>query len=49
MISFIQLPYRAHHLRHKELGPFATAVILALILCFQLGLLVWLFLHTWRA
>lgn len=48
MISFIQLPYRGiEHSRPKEFGPFATALVLALIICFQLGLLVWVFVKDW--
>jgi hypothetical protein len=33
----------------REFGPLATALILALIICFQLGLLAWVFLEDWRA
>ena len=45
MISFIRLPYRPVRAARsrREVGPWATAVILALILCFQVGLLVWAF------
>ncbi len=46
MISFIQIPY--HRLRsgvpRVEVGPVATAVVLALILSLQIALLVGLFL-----
>jgi hypothetical protein len=46
MISFIQLPYRGTEDRaQKEFGPLGTALILALIVFFQVGLLVWVFLE----
>lgn len=49
MISFIQLPYRGgEQARHQAVGPLGTALILALILCFQLGLLAWVCLEGWR-
>lgn len=50
MISFIRLPYRAAHgaSPRREIGPWATALILILILFFQLGLLLWVFLKDWR-
>lgn len=50
MISFIRLPYHGvqNAPRRREIGPWATAVILALILCLQIGLLVWVFLKDWR-
>ena len=45
MISFIQLPYRgSSETAQRGFGPAATAVILALIICFQLALLAWVFL-----
>ena len=46
MISFLQLPCRTAHSApsRANLGPLATVLILALILFFQLGLLVWVFL-----
>ena len=49
MITFVQLPYRKLQtvVRPSEVGPRATAVVLALILCFQIGLLVWVFLRNW--
>ena len=49
MITFIQLPYRKLHSaeRTAEVGPWATAVVLALILFFQIGLLIWVFLKNW--
>jgi hypothetical protein len=49
MISFIRLPYRPARTvpSRTEIGPWATAVILALILCFQVGLLVWAFVAQW--
>jgi len=48
MISFIQLPYRKLHSAQmqEQIGPLATTVILALILCLQLALLVWAFLRN---
>jgi hypothetical protein len=51
MIPFIQLPYKAERRARAtaEIGPLATAMILALILCFQLALLVWVFLKDWRS
>ena len=50
-MSFIQLPYRAMQRTrsHADIGPLGTALILALILFFQLGLLVWVFLQEWRS
>ena len=50
MITFIQLPYRRVQTAapHIEVGPRATAIVLALILCFQIGLLIWVFFGTWR-
>ena len=49
MISFIQLPHRGEQCSRSsaEFGPLATALILALILCFQIGLLLWIFLRDW--
>ena len=50
MISFVQLPYRGGtQTHHREFGPAATALILALIVCFQLGLLAWVFLKEWHS
>ena len=50
MISFIQLPYRGvQQGPPREFGALATALILALIICFQLGLLAWVFLKDWIA
>jgi hypothetical protein len=50
MISFVQLPYRGEKQSHeREFGPAATALILALIVCFQLVLLAWVFLKGWRS
>ncbi|HZR17647.1 MAG TPA: hypothetical protein VFE51_10000 [Verrucomicrobiae bacterium] len=50
MISFIQLPYRSReHGGPREFGPVGTALILALIVCFQLGLLVWVFMRDWQS
>jgi hypothetical protein len=50
MISFIQLPYRGvQQGQLREFGPLATALILALIVCLQLGLLAWIFLKDWIA
>jgi hypothetical protein len=45
MISFIQLPYRKLHpaQMQEQIGPLATAVILALILCLELALVVSMF------
>ena len=49
MISFIQLPYRRLPRGEgaADVGPWGTAVVLALIVCFQIGLLVWVFLGHW--
>jgi len=49
MISFIDLPYRAgpRPRLSEEIGPWATALVLALILFFQIGLLLWVFLKDW--
>jgi hypothetical protein len=50
MISFIQLPYRnQEHGGAREFGPVGTALILALIVCFQLGLLLWVFVQDWAS
>jgi hypothetical protein len=48
MISFIQIPYRRLHPGgpRSEVGPLAAAVVLVLILCFQIGLLFWVFLNV---
>ncbi|HLH52207.1 MAG TPA: hypothetical protein VKY92_01125 [Verrucomicrobiae bacterium] len=50
MISFVQLPYRRPESvsRSVELGPRMTALVLALILFFQIGVLAWAFLSNWR-
>jgi len=47
MISFIQLPYRKPAAAHagEGLKPGLVAVILGLILCLQLGLVLWLYLR----
>jgi len=49
MISFIKLAYQGEQRPRSsgEVGPLATALILALILCFQIGLLLWVFLRDW--
>jgi len=50
MISFVQLPYRGGTQTHpRDFGPAVTALILALILCFQVGLLAWVFLKGWHS
>lgn len=50
MISFIQLPYRGvQHQGQREFGPLATALVLALIIFFQLALLFWVFVKEWRS
>jgi hypothetical protein len=49
MISFIQLSYRSRQPRgERGFGSVGTALILALIVCFQLGLLVWVFMKDWH-
>ena len=49
MIAFIRLPYRPPRSAplRREIGPRGTALILALILFFQLGLLALVFLKHW--
>jgi hypothetical protein len=49
MISFIQLPYRGVQRGRAggEIGPRGTALILALVVCFQVGLLLWFLLRDW--
>ncbi len=43
MIPFLELRYRAAHAPHREgLRPFAVALVLALLLCFQVGLVIWI-------
>ncbi|HTL57281.1 MAG TPA: hypothetical protein VL361_16475 [Candidatus Limnocylindrales bacterium] len=47
MISFIQLPYRkpASTQPPQALKPWVLALILGLILCLQIGLVLWVFLR----
>jgi hypothetical protein len=47
MISFIQLAYRktAPSRGEEGLKPWAVALILGLILCLQIGLVLWLYLR----
>ena len=49
MIPFIQLPLRnlQSSVAQREVGPRTTAIILVLILCFQIGLLLWVVLKNW--
>lgn len=49
MIPLLQLPCpRAPGNRPTtEIGPLATAIVLALIVCLQIGLLLWAFLKDW--
>jgi hypothetical protein len=50
MMSFIQLPYRGvRQGAPRDFGPFATALILAAIFCFQVVLLALVFLKDWRS
>jgi hypothetical protein len=45
MIPLIQLPFRKLQsgVAQTEVGPRTTAIVLALILCFQIGLLLCVF------
>ena len=49
MIAFVRLPYRPLQRAplRREIGPRGTVVVLALILFFQLGLLVLVFFRHW--
>lgn len=49
MISFIQLPYRRADLTEdrREIRPGLVALSLALILCFQIALVIWVYLKDW--
>ncbi len=50
MIPFIRLPLRSPREENKrpEIRPVLVAIILGLILCFEVGLVLWVFYHQWR-
>jgi hypothetical protein len=51
MIPFIQLRQKRLETlaAQSEVGPRTTAIVLALILCFQIGLLVLVLLKNWSS
>ena len=46
MISFIQLPYRKSQelAQPREMRPLVVALVLGLILCAQIGLVLWVWI-----
>ncbi len=49
MISFIQLPRSAEETEQKpSIKPVVIAAILGLILCFQVGLVLWVYFKQWH-